>query len=305
MQDKLKEIMKEPTLVLRFILYNFFTWLPDTTYVKIEFFIRTRKRLNLKNPQTFNEKLQWLKLYDRNPLYTQLADKYEVRKYIADTIGEQYLVPLLGAWDRFEDIDFDALPNQFVLKCNHDSGSVFICKDKSRFDIRKVGKTISKRLKHDFYLHKREWQYKGIIPRIIAEEYLEDESGALMDYKVLCFNGVGKVITVNFDILTNRARNAYTPKWKFINVCNNYPNNKERSLNKPEMLEEMLHISNKIAALIGSAFVRVDFYYVYGRLYVGELTFTPASGMGRITPNTYNELWGSWIELKHAESLDL
>ena len=159
---------------------------PDKLYLKYKFYKKMKKQLNLDNPQTFNEKLQWLKLYDRNPEYTRMVDKYEVKKYVAEKIGEEYIIPTLGVWNKFEDIDFEELPNQFVLKCTHDSGGVVICKDKSTFDFNAANKKLTHCLKRNYFWKGREWPYKNIKPRIIAEQYIAED---LVDYKFMCFSG--------------------------------------------------------------------------------------------------------------------
>ena len=290
--------LKNPRLIiLQAMRMGLLDFLRDEAYIKLHYRLKMRRKLNLTNPKTFNEKLQWLKINDKNPLYTQLVDKYEVRRYIADTVGEEYLIPLLGMWERFEDIDFDELPDQFVLKCTHDSGSVVICKDKAQFDIQKAGEKLSKQLKRNYYWVGGEWPYRDIKPRIIAEEYIEDESGRLLDYKFLCFGGVTKLIQVNFDRFTFSGKNLYTPEWEFVDVEYNYPNNKDRIINKPEKLYEMLQLSDKIASNSGAAFIRVDWFLAHGRLYSGELTLTPANGAGKFIPESYDAQLGSWIEL--------
>ena len=187
---------------LKLYLYKYFLrFIPDVVWLKLRFRMRMGRTLNLKNPQTYNEKLQWLKLHNRNPLYTKLVDKYEVRKYVAEKIGEEYLVPLLGVWDKFEDIDFDKLPNQFVLKCTHDSGGLVICKDKTKLDIQAAKKKINCCLKMNYYWNFREWPYKNVKPRIIAEKYMEDSvDGELRDYKFYSFSGIAKILL----IMTNR-----------------------------------------------------------------------------------------------------
>ena len=193
----LKLIRSPRRILLGLTSRGFLNFLPDETILKIKFKDRIGKELNLKKPKTFNEKLQWLKLYDRNPAYTKLVDKYEVRKHIAKTIGQEYLIPLLGVWDTFEDINFSKLPNQFVLKCTHDSGGLIICTDKNRLDIDAARKKINKCLKRNYYYPGREWPYKNVKPRIICEKYMVDESGTeLKDYKFMCFNGEVKCIFV-------------------------------------------------------------------------------------------------------------
>ena len=174
----MRKAIKRPSLILSyFISKGFFDFLGDKAYIKLKYYLRMGKRLNLSNPETYNEKLQWLKLHDRNPLYTTLVDKYAVKEYIKNTIGEEYLIPTLGVWDKYEDIDFDKLPNQFVLKTTHDSGTYIICRDKQHFDKESAKELLVKRLKRNYYKEHREWPYKNVKPRIIAEKYMVDESG--------------------------------------------------------------------------------------------------------------------------------
>ena len=171
--------------------------LPDKLYIQLQYFYHFYRFANLKNPQTFNEKLQWLKLYDRNPLYTTMVDKYKVKEYVANIIGKEYIIPTLAVYNNVEDIDFDRLPNQFVLKCNHDSGGLVICKDKSKLDKKGAIKKLSKALKNNFYYNGREWPYKNVKPCVIAEQYMEDsETEELRDYKFFCFNGDVKILFV-------------------------------------------------------------------------------------------------------------
>ncbi len=191
MIKKLIKAIKNPKLIVFYILnFKIFRLIPDELYLKIYYWLRINKKLNLDNPKTFNEKLQWLKLYDRNPAYVNLVDKYEVRKYIAEVIGKEYLIPLIGVWDKFEDINFSKLPNQFVLKCTHDSGGIVICTDKSKLEFEVARKKINNSLNRNYFYHAREWPYKDIKPRIICEEYMVNGSGKeLKDYKFMCFNG--------------------------------------------------------------------------------------------------------------------
>ena len=272
------------------------SWIPDKYYIPIFYIIRTGKRLNLKSPVTYNEKLQWLKLYDRNPLYAKLADKYEVRRYVADVIGEKYIIPLLGVWDSFQDINFDMLPKQFVLKCTHDSGSFVICKDKSIFDIVEAGKFLSRRLKRNYYLKGREWVYKSEKPHIIAEKYMEDiPEKELMDYKIFCFDGEPKLIQVNFDCYSQYKRNFYTPEWEYIPVSIVYPTYPEIKIDKPKHLDEMLDLAKKLSTKIPH--VRVDLYQIRDRIYFGEMSFYSESGCGKISPESFGVKMGSWLKL--------
>jgi len=270
--------------------------IPDKHYLPIYYRLRTGKKLNLKHPATYNEKLQWLKLYDRNPLYTTLSDKYAVRKYIADAIGAEHLIPLIGVYDSFDEIDFDKLPNQFVIKCTHDSGSVIICNDKSTFNIAEAGKYMKIRLKRNYYYKGREWCYKDIKPRIVIEKYLtQQDTKGLNDYKIYCFGGKPKMIQVDFDRFVGHKKNLYTPEWEYISVMFNYPTHPESKIEKPKNLNRMLeiaqHISNKFV------YVRVDLYCVSDKIYFGEMTFFPASGCGKIDPASFDAKMGSWLML--------
>lgn len=272
--------------------------LSDETYLKLKFYALIGKKLDLKNPKTFNEKLQWLKLYDRKPEYTMMVDKYLVRDYIKEKLGEEYLIPLLGVWDDPDEIDFEKLPEQFVLKCNHNSGlGMYICKDKSQMDIEKVKSELRKGLSQDYYLTGREWPYKSVRPRIIAEQYMEDaKTSELRDYKFFCFNGEVKCFKVDFDRFVSHRANYYDTNGKLLpfgeKVC---PPDFEREIEMPINLDLMLELAKKLSN--GIPFVRVDFYEVNGKVYFGELTFYPASGFGPFIPEEWDFTLGSWISL--------
>ncbi|HYH04959.1 MAG TPA: ATP-grasp fold amidoligase family protein, partial [Bacillota bacterium] len=206
--------------------WGIFNWMPDKVFLKLFYKAATGKKLNIDNPQTFNEKIQWMKLYDRKPIYVQLADKYEVRKYVESKIGNSYLIPLIAHWNTCSEIIFSELPSQFVLKCTHDSGGLVICKDKSRFNKVDTVKKLNKCLKRNFYHVSREWAYKDIKPRVICEQYLSEDNGDdVKDYKFFCFNGEPKMVQVDFDRYTNHGRNIYTANWEFINLSIKCPNN--------------------------------------------------------------------------------
>lgn len=225
-----------------------------------------------------------------------MVDKYEVRNYIKNIIGEEYLIPLIGVYDSFEEIDFDKLPNQFVLKCTHDSGGIVICYDKSKFNIDAARKKINKHLKRNYYYSGREWPYKNIKPRIICEKYMVDESGTeLKDYKIFCFNGVPRIIQVDFNRFKEHKRNMYDTGWNYIPISYNYPSDSNKLIKKPRNLEDMLKFAKMLSQ--NYPFVRVDFYSIYNKIYFGEITFYPASGFGIFNPETYDYLLGSWITL--------
>lgn len=275
--------------------------MPDEEYLSLKFQASMGKPLNLENPQTFNEKLQWLKLYDRRPEYTMMVDKYKVREYIAQQIGEEYLIPLLGVWDDPDDIDFDSLPNQFVLKCNHNSGlGMCICKDKSKLDMNKVKKELRKGLKQDYYLTGREWPYKDVPRKIICEKYMEDSSTAeLRDYKFFCFGGAAKCYKVDFDRFIGHNANYFTADGELMKlgeeVC---PPDFEKTIQTPANFEKMKELAAKLSET--HSFLRADFYDVDGKVYFGELTFYPASGFGKFIYEGNDVLLGSWIKLPES-----
>lgn len=273
-------------------------WVPDKLYLQMYFFAKFKRFINFENPKTFNEKLQWMKLYYRNPEYIKLVDKYEVKQYVAEKVGEEYLIPTLGIWDSAEDIDFDALPNQFVLKCTHDSGGLVLCKDKSKLDIEKVKEKIRKSLKNNYYYIGREWPYKGVKPRILAETFMEDaEVSELRDYKFFCFNGEAKIMylaserykendVVKFDF--------YDMDFNHLDFQNGHPNNKVPA-KKPETFDAMRALAEKLAQ--GFPHVRVDLYEVNGKNYFGEMTFYNQNGFVPFEPEEWDYRIGKWLEL--------
>lgn len=273
-------------------------FMPDKPYLKVCYYLKTHKKLNLKNPQTFNEKIQWLKLYDRKPEYTIMVDKYRVREYIKEKIGEEYLIPLVGGpWESADEIDFDALPNQFVLKCNHDSGSVVICRDKRDFDFQKAKKKLDYCLKHNFWYLGREWPYKYVRPCIIAEKYMVDESEReLKDYKVFNFKGVPEIIQVDFDRFKGHKRNLYSKEWKYINATMEYPTDPKVAIERPRQLKLMLKLARLLSEDI--PFLRTDFYSIEDKLYFGELTFFHESGFGKFEPERYEFELGEKIKIE-------
>ena len=272
--------------------------LSDKEYLQLLFGANMGYPLNLENPQTFNEKLQWLKLYDRKPAYTMMADKYAVRAYIAEKLGEEYLIPLLGVWDDPEQVDFEALPDRFVLKCNHNSGlGMCICKDKSKLDVEKVKQGLKKGLQQDYFRPGREWPYKNIKRCIIAEQYMESSADDLPDYKFHCFNGEPKFVLVCRDRFkaTGLTEDFYSVHWERLPLKRpKLPNAKELSP-KPEQLKKMIEMAKILSKDI--PFVRVDFYEINGKIYFGELTFFPTSGMAPFEPQEWDKTFGDWIEL--------
>lgn len=282
--------------IYRKICYVFGGLMPDTLYIKMMYQVKLGKKLNLKNPIYFNEKLNWLKLYDRKEIYTKMADKYEVRRIVQKRLGEEYLIPLLGVWEKVEDIDFSKLPDQFVLKCTHDSGSVIICKDKNCFNIEEALRRLSDTMEINYFYPSREWPYKNIKPRIIAEKYMVDESGSeLKDYKIYNFGGEPKLIQVDFGRFVHHERNLYTLDWKYIPEEIEYPTNENVQIDRPEHLEEMLACARILAQDIPS--VRTDFYSINGKIYFGEITFYQEGGFARFRSEAYSKKLGDWIKL--------
>ena len=256
---------------------------------------------DLENPQTFNEKLQWLKLHDRNPLYPKLVDKYEVKSYISSLLGEEYVIPTIGIYDSFADIDLEALPNEFVIKCTHDSSSIMICTDKKNFDFNLCKEKINKSLKKNYYYAGREWPYKNVKPRILIEKYMKDSHfNELRDYKFFCFNGKMKYFKVDFDRFIKHGANYYDANKKLVPlgevVC---PPNFEKKIEFPKTIDEMIKLAEKLAKDI--PFVRVDFYDVDGHIYFGEMTFYPASGYGKFTDSSWDLTLGELIDIRKVK----
>lgn len=276
---------------------GFYNHMSDEEYLSRKYQLYFGQKLDLQNPQTFNEKLQWLKLYNRKPEYTVMVDKYKVREYIAQELGEEYLIPLLGVWDNPDEIDFDALPNQFVLKCNHNSGlGMCICKDKSELDISKVKVELRKGLKQDYYLTGREWPYKDVPRKIIAEKYMEDVSGDFKDYKFYCFNGEMKFVMINSDRNTSRPTRAdyFDRDFNWLDFTWGY-SHAEVHPKKPEQFEKMVAIVEKLAK--GLPHIRVDLYDCNGKIYFGELTFFDGSGFDKIEPLEWDYKIGKLLKL--------
>lgn len=276
-------------------LYNHWT---DERYLEKIFEARIGKKLNLKNPKTFNEKLQWLKIYDRKPIYTTMVDKFEAKKYVANIIGDEYIIPTLGVWEKFDDIDFDSLPNEFVLKCTHDSGGLVICKDKGKLNLKKAKRKIDKSLQRNYYFAGREWPYKNVKPRIIAEKFIEDaETQELRDYKFFAFDGVVKAMFV----ATERQKENEEVKFDFFDedynhlpMKNGHPN-ANITPQKPKYFDKMKALAEKLSE--GIPHVRVDFYEANEKIYFGELTFFHFCGFVPMEPEEWDYKFGSYIKL--------
>ena len=289
--------------LLAAFLARYCTWLPEDTFLKWRYRLLMKQTLHLDNPKTFTEKIQWLKLHDRKPIYTKMADKYEVKEYVAQRIGEQYVIPTLGVWDRFDDIDFSLLPSQFVLKSTNGGGGtgVVICKDKSKFDKESAKRQLTKSMNVSADAFQGEWVYKGIKPRIIAEKFMtpikNPAPADLPDYKFFCFNGEPRYCQVIRDRRSKETIDFYDMDWvhqEFVGLNPNVVNGKE-PVECPKNLDEMKGICRKLAKDI--SFVRVDLYVIDDEEYFGELTFYPNSGFGRFTPEEWNVRLGELLTL--------
>ena len=273
-------------------------WVPDSLYLKVLYRVIMGRKLNLKNPKEYNEKLQWLKLNDRKPEYSTMVDKYEVRGYIEDLLGDKYLIPCLGIYDSVDDIDIDALPNRFVLKCTHDSGSVEICKDKSSFDIEGARHRLSQAMKRNYYATYREWPYKSVKPRIIAEGYLEGDGGDLKDYKVMCFNGEAKIIEVHENRFVEgkvHTQTFYDREWGIVPLTQVETVTVDRPGERPRQLDEILRLSELIAKDMYHA--RIDWYIEGDKIYFGEITFFDGSGFESFSTPEMERMLGDMIKL--------
>ena len=300
--NELAKLIKNPYVVFRLPkLQQRMRLLPDAVYLKLVYRARIGRPLNLNSPKGFNEKLQWLKLYDRNSLYTKLVDKAEVKPWVAERIGWEHVVPTLGVWDSFDDIDFGALPERFVLKCTHDSGGLAICRDLSTFDMAAARRKIERSLANNYFWSGREWPYKDVRPRIIAEEYLDPagEQVGLTDYKVMCFGGQARCeFTCTGRADGNLHVDFFDTEWNHMPFTRHYPN-ADVPPEAPERLKDMVAMAERLSE--GMPFVRVDFYEVAGQYYFGEMTFYPGSGMEEFDPERWDEELGSWIELPELD----
>lgn len=298
-------------------IFDRLVFLSDPAYLKICYRLKMGMRLNLDSPKTFNEKLQWLKLHDRNPLYTTLVDKASVKSWVAERIGCEHVIPTIGVWDSFGKIDFDILPERFVLKCTHDSGGLVICRNRAAFDIDAARKKIERSLRRNYFYHGREWPYKDVPPRVLAEEYLDlsdrgqqprNESGALcsvdssglIDYKFYCFNGEPRFLYVSQGLEDHAtARISFVSlDWSTESFRRSDYASFENLPDKPRSFEEMLAFAKVLAR--GIPFVRVDFYDGPNGALFSEMTFFPCSGMTMFEPPEADELIGRMLRLPIA-----
>lgn len=293
-------LFTKPKIIGIILLGKFSFLFPDKQYLQMMYWLHLGRKLNLKNPKTFNEKLQWLKLYNHKPEYTIMVDKVKAKEYVAKLIGEEHIIPTLGVWDDPDDIDFDALPDQFVLKCNHNSGTgMCICRDKSKLDIEKVKAELRKGLKENYYMRWREWPYKNVPRKILAEKFMVDESGTeLKDYKIFCFNGEPRYCQLISDRNTDEKIDFYDMHWKrLVGLVglNDKVHNSEYAIPCPESFEDMKQMASLLAKSI--PFSRIDFYEINHQAYFGEITFFPATGFGNFNPREWNVKMGDMITL--------
>lgn len=294
-----KAVFKKPEALFSILgARGYLNWLSDEAYIKMEYRLKMKKKLDLDNPSTFNAKLQWLKLYDRKPEYTTMVDKHAVKQYVAERIGQEYIIPTYGIWDHFDEIDFDSLPNQFVLKCTHDSGGVVVCTDKAKLNRAKSKAKLKKCLKRNYYWQVREWPYKNVRPRIIAEEYMEDKTvRELRDYKFFCFDGQPKALFIATDRQTKGEETKFDffdMEYNHLDVRNGHPN-ADVLPEKPKCFNEMKCLAAKLSK--GFPQVRVDFYEANGRVYFGEMTLFHWSGLVPFEPEKWDKIFGDWIQL--------
>lgn len=302
----ISQIKQNPRNILPYInATGCLNFLSDKTVLRMIWWAKTGEKLDLANPSTFNEKIQWLKIYNHNPKLTDLVDKYKVRKYIESVLGEKYLIPLIGSWSKPEDIDFDELPKQFVLKCNHNAAiGLCICRNKDELDIDKTCRGLKRGLANNFYYSSREWAYKNVERRIICEQYMEDGTGkGLRDYKFFCFGGIAKFVYISQDL-----ENHDTANISFYGLDGEempfHRSDYKQFDEKPELpvnFDEMIETANKLAKdiveKISLPFVRIDLYSIKGKTYFSEITCYPNSGYIPFVPEEWDEKIGDWIDL--------
>ena len=298
--SKIKEFINNPEYFITSpAAKGYLDWIPDKAYLKLLYRAKMKERCNIDHPVTYNEKMQWLKLHDRKPEYGCMVDKYDVRGFIREKLGEEYLIPCFGVYDKWEDIDFDSLPDQFVIKCTHDSGSVEICTDKTTWDMDGARKRIELAMKRNYYKAYREWPYKDVKARIIIEKYMVDESGDdLKDYKIMCFNGSAKLIEVHENRFTEgkeHTQTFYTREWEKLDITQEGCEPVRIASKRPDHLDKMLDLSEMISKDMIHA--RIDWYLIKDRIYFGEITFYDGSGFERFTKKEYDKMLGDLIDL--------
>lgn len=297
--NRIKNYIQHPAVLPKVMLNHVAPLIKDD-----ETFIRWKWKLsgmgyplNLMHPKTFSEKLQWLKLHDRRPEYTIMVDKIKAKQWVAERIGEQYVIPTFGVWEKPEDIDFDQLPNQFVIKCNHNSGGVFICKDKSKIDKVKIIKGLRKGLKRNYFWQNREWPYKDVKPMILVEQYMTNNGEELKDYKFHCFNGIPLIILLCQDRNNGNGlkEDFFDAEWHHLSISRPQIPHSNYIPKQPKCFLEMMDLAKRLSK--GYPFIRTDFYIVNDRVYFGEVTLFPASGMKPFEPREWDYKFGEWLKL--------
>jgi hypothetical protein len=280
-------------------IFKILRFVPDKLYLKMMYYKHLRKRLSLKEPKTLNEKLQWLKLYNRNPEYTVMVDKINAKEYVAGIVGKKHIIPTIQIFDSVDEINVDELPDKFVLKCNHDSKSVCICNDKKFFNIEEAKKMLNSGLHENGYWYGREWPYKNVKPRILAEKYMTDNeySDEFTDYKFFCFNGYVDCVMVCLGRGTGDTKFYFFDRnWELKRLNKGgQAAPKDFTLPKPKCIDEMFDIAAKLST--GIPFVRVDLYQSNDTVYFGEMTFYPDSGFDKNILPEADIYWGSLIDL--------
>lgn len=300
MLNKIFDYLKHPYKFLYALNNKGLIYLNDKSFLKIRYRCTFNRKLDLNNPQTFNEKLQWLKLHDRKEVYTTMVDKFDAKQYVSNIIGEEYIIPTIGVYNSFDEIDFKKLPNQFVMKCTHDSGGLIICKNKNNLNVDNSRSIITKCLNKNYYPLGREWPYKNVKPRIIIEKYMKDNQETdLKDYKIFCFNGVPEVILV----CSNRNgsyknTDFYDTAWNLLPFTREKHTNNPQGIAKPHNLQKMLEIASVLSKDI--PFVRVDLYEINKKIYFGELTFFPSAGFEGFSPIEWDYKLGEKININEV-----
>lgn len=290
------KFIRQPRRIINYVLYHTASMWPDKLFLSLRYYSVYGRKLDFENPRGFNAKLNWLKLNDYRPEFVKMVDKAEAKGYVAGIIGEEYIIPTLAVYNSAEEIDFDALPDQFVLKCTHDSGGIVICNDKSKLNKEDAREKMRKGLLRKYFIYSREHPYKGVTPRIIAEKYMADESGwQLKDYKIFCFHGEPKFVEVDYDRYVGHKLNVYDLNWNFVDFYMTSPNDKNVHIERPAKLGEMLDIARKLSKSL--KFVRVDLYSIGEKIYFGELTHYPGSGFIDFHPAEYDLKLGEMLNI--------
>lgn len=289
---------------MKLLSWRMFKFFSDESYLKLKYFVYFKKKLNLNNPKSFNEKLQWLKLYDRNPLYVTMVDKYDVKKYVENKIGKEYIIPTIGIYKKINEINFNKLPNKFVIKCTHDCGSTVIVKNKNKIDYDEIKRKIENKLKVNYYYSGREWPYKNVKPRIIVEKYMEDKKeNEIKDYKFFCFNGEPKIMYVSDNSHTNNQHSCFfNMNYKKINIKRKDYQEFKETPKKPIKFEKMINLSRILSN--GIPHVRVDWYEINGKLYFGELTLYTCSGFIPFENEEWDYKIGEMLKLPEKKMSD-